>query len=148
MKTEIVIYTDGASKGNPGPAGWGFFASVPEGEYEACGGKDFATNNEMELTAAIKALKFALDNYQECKIYLYTDSTYVKNGITKWMAGWIRNGWKTAARKEVKNKGLWTSLNKLNQVLDVEWRWVKGHSNSVGNQRADDLANKGVPKNV
>jgi ribonuclease HI len=145
MKPEIVIYTDGASKGNPGPGGWGVYAMIPGGYYEQYGGKLHATNNEMELTAAIKALKFALDNYQDHKVIIYTDSTYVKNGITKWMANWIRNGWKTAAKKPVKNKNLWVPLSKLNSLLSVEWRWVKGHSDNEGNNRADELANKGVP---
>lgn len=146
MIKEIVIYTDGACKKNPGPGGWGLYAHTPEGFIEQYGGSDYTTNNAMELTAAIKALKLALDNYQDYKIVIYTDSTYVKNGITQWMAGWVRNGWKTAAKKPVKNKNLWVSLNKLNDLLTVDWRWVKGHSNNPGNERADALANKGVPK--
>lgn len=142
---EIVIYTDGACKRNPGPGGWGYHATIPGGYKEAYGGLSHTTNNAMELTAAIKALQFCIDNYQDHKITLYTDSTYVKNGITSWVTGWIKRGWKTAANKPIKNKNLWVSLNKLNALVSVEWRWVKGHSNNPGNEKADSLANKGVP---
>lgn len=142
---EIVIHTDGACKGNPGRGGWGVTAQIPGGTWEAYGGSSYTTNNAMELTAAIKAIKWAIDNFQDYKIILYTDSNYVKNGITKWREAWIRNGWKTAAKKPVKNKNLWVSLSKLTDTISVEWRWVKGHSGNKGNERADELANKGVP---
>lgn len=146
MQSELIIFTDGACKGNPGRGGWGFLADTLKGRTEKWGGSRDTTNNRMELRAAIKALEFALeDENNGLKVILYTDSNYVKNGIESWMAGWIRNGWKTAAKKPVKNKDLWIELNKLNKRVTVDWRWVKGHSNHPGNERADYLANKGVP---
>jgi ribonuclease HI len=142
---DIVIYTDGACKSNPGPGGWGYYAVFKGGYRESFGGTKHTTNNAMELTAAIKALQFCLDEFQGHNIIIYTDSNYVKQGITSWVSGWIRNGWRTANGKPVKNKVLWMALNKYNSTLAVEWRWVKGHSGNPGNERADSLANRGVP---
>lgn len=145
MINEIIIYTDGACKGNPGPGGWGAYIYTLDGVLDLYGGEKSTTNNAMELTAAIKALEWAAEHYDDHKIILYTDSSYVMNGVTKWITGWVRNGWKTAAKKPVKNKELWIPLHALNSKLDVDWRWVKGHSGDPGNERADRLANKGVP---
>jgi ribonuclease HI len=145
ISKNLIIYTDGACKGNPGPGGWGFWLEIPKGYVERCGGDKFTTNNAMELTAAIKALQFVLDHYEDFPVVIYTDSNYVKKGITEWMNNWVKRGWKTAAGKPVKNKNLWIALSKFDELLDVEWRWVKGHSMDPGNERADMLANKGVP---
>ena len=138
---QVTIYTDGACKGNPGVGGWGALLKFGEHERELCGGERQTTNNRMELLAsieALKALKFA------CKVDLYTDSTYVKDGINQWMANWKRNGWKTAAKKPVKNQDLWQALDSAMQPHQIEWHWVKGHSGDPGNERADQLANKGI----
>ena len=138
---QVTIYTDGACKGNPGVGGWGALLKFGEHERELCGGEKQTTNNRMELLAsieALKALKFA------CKVDLYTDSTYVKDGINQWMANWKRNGWKTAAKKPVKNQDLWQALDSAMQPHQIEWHWVKGHSGDPGNERADQLANKGI----
>jgi ribonuclease HI len=138
---QVTIYTDGACKGNPGIGGWGALLKFGEHERELCGGEKQTTNNRMELMAsieALKALKFA------CKVDLYTDSTYVKDGINQWMANWKRNGWKTAAKKSVKNQDLWQALDSAMQPHQIEWHWVKGHSGDPGNERADQLANKGI----
>lgn len=138
---QVTIYTDGACKGNPGIGGWGALLKFGEHERELCGGEKQTTNNRMELMAsieALKALKFA------CKVDLYTDSTYVKDGINQWMANWKRNGWKTAAKKPVKNQDLWQALDSAMQPHQIEWHWVKGHSGDPGNERADQLANKGI----
>lgn len=138
---QVTIYTDGACKGNPGIGGWGALLKFGEHERELCGGEKQTTNNRMELLAsieALKALKFA------CKVDLYTDSTYVKDGINQWMANWKRNGWKTAAKKPVKNQDLWQALDSAMQPHQIEWHWVKGHSGDPGNERADQLANKGI----
>ena len=138
---QVTIYTDGACKGNPGIGGWGALLKFGEHERELCGGEKQTTNNRMELLAsieALKALKFA------CKVDLYTDSTYVKDGINQWMANCKRNGWKTAAKKSVKNQDLWQALDSAMQPHQIEWHWVKGHSGDPGNERADQLANKGI----
>lgn len=142
---DVVIYTDGACKGNPGPGGWGVFIKDQFGdEEEYYGGTETTTNNQMELMAAIKALEISRDHHEGCRIIVYTDSNYVKRGITEWMSSWIHRGWRTAANKPVKNKNLWISLNMLQRSVDVEWRWVKGHNNNPGNERADKLANMGA----
>jgi len=147
MLNELVIYTDGACKKNPGPGGWGvYISSISDGEVKFCGGSKMTTNNIMELTATVFALEMVLERYPGYKVILYSDSTYVLKGISEWMGGWIRRGWKTAGGKDVKNKELWVQLNKLANQVDVDWRKVKGHSGNPGNDMADKLANMGVPK--
>jgi ribonuclease HI len=137
----IEIYTDGACKGNPGPGGWGVLLRAGDVERELHGGDPDTTNNRMELQAAIEGLK-ALSSPSQ--VSLTTDSVYVKNGITTWLDGWKRNGWRTAARKPVKNVDLWEALDEQNQRHQVQWHWVKGHSGHAENERADQLANKGI----
>lgn len=141
-KPEITIYTDGACSGNPGPGGWGAILMSGEHRKELCGGERETTNNRMELLAAIEALD-ALK--RPSNVVLHTDSTYVKDGITKWIHGWRRNGWRTAAKKPVKNAELWQRLDEATRRHDVEWRWVKGHAGHPENERADELARSGVP---
>ncbi|MDG4542529.1 MAG: ribonuclease HI [Rickettsiales bacterium] len=143
MVKKITIYTDGACSGNPGPGGWGALLTYGKHEKEIFGGEKETTNNRMELTAAIKALE-AIKTKSE--IDLYTDSTYVKDGITKWIHNWKKNGWKTAAKKPVKNDDLWQELDKMIAKHDVKWHWVKGHAGHDGNERADMLAVKGTEK--
>jgi ribonuclease HI len=137
----VEIFTDGACRGNPGPGGWGALLRYDGIERELFGGEHNTTNNRMELQAAIEALK-ALG--RPCKVELTTDSVYVKNGITTWLEGWKKKGWKTAARKPVKNVDLWQALDEENQRHEVEWYWVKGHSGHAENERADQLANRGI----
>ena len=139
--SDIVIYTDGACSGNPGPGGWGALLSWNGHEKELFGGELDTTNNRMELMAAIKALESLK---RTGPIALYTDSTYVRDGITKWIHGWKRNGWRTAAKKPVKNEDLWKRLEAALVGHDVEWHWVKGHAGHPGNERADQLARDGV----
>lgn len=139
--SEVVIYTDGACKGNPGPGGWGAWLRSGAHERELWGGEASTTNNRMELTAVIEALS-ALT--RPCKVAIYTDSEYVRNGITSWIHGWKARGWKTADRKPVKNVELWRRLDALREQHEVEWHWVKGHAGDPGNERADALANRGV----
>jgi len=140
-KTSVEIYTDGACSGNPGPGGWGAFLIYGEHEKEMCGGETETTNNRMELTAAIEALS-ALT--RPCIINLHTDSTYVKDGITKWIIGWKAKGWRTAAKKPVKNADLWQLLDDAVTRHDITWKWVKGHAGNPGNEKADALANRGM----
>jgi ribonuclease HI len=137
----IEIFTDGACRGNPGPGGWGALLRLGDKERELYGGDADTTNNRMELQAAIEALKVLS---QSCRVDLTTDSVYVKNGITTWLEGWKKKGWKTAARKPVKNVDLWQALDEQNQRHVVEWHWVKGHSGHAENERADQLANRGI----
>ena len=137
----ITIYTDGACKGNPGPGGWGAWLSVGGHEKELWGGEALTTNNRMELTAVIEALA-ALKRHSD--VVLYTDSQYVRQGITTWIHNWKKRGWKTADHKPVKNIDLWQQLDALVQSHQVTWQWVKGHSGDPGNDRADALANRGV----
>ncbi len=140
--TDVVrIYTDGACKGNPGPGGWGALLRSGTHERELCGGERATTNNRMELTAVIRALE-ALE--QPARVEVYTDSEYVKNGITEWLAAWKRRGWKTADRKPVKNVDLWQALEAAAARHEVSWHWVRGHSGHAENERADALANRGV----
>ena len=139
--TEVEIYTDGACRGNPGAGGWGAVLQFGRREKELYGGEADTTNNRMELTAAIRALA-ALK--RPCRVTLYTDSTYVRNGILQWLARWQRSNWKTANRRPVKNKDLWQALAKLNEFHEIDWRWVKGHAGNPGNERADELANRGL----
>ena len=137
----VVIYTDGGCRGNPGPGGWGVVLNYDGHEKQLFGGVAETTNNRMELTAAIEALK-ALK--QPCRVTLYTDSQYVKQGIEKWLANWKKNKWRTAAKKAVKNQDLWQQLDSEVQRHEVQWAWVKGHSGNPGNELADELANKGI----
>lgn len=135
------MYTDGACRGNPGPGGWGVWLRYGDHERELWGGSAATTNNRMELTAVIEGLA-ALK--RRCAVTLYTDSQYVRKGMTEWLEGWKRRGWKTAARKPVKNADLWQQLDQVAAGQDVEWHWVKGHSGDPGNERADALANRGI----
>lgn len=137
----VTIYTDGACKGNPGPGGWGAWLTYGEHEKELYGGEANTTNNRMELLAAIKGLE-ALK--RPCQVALYTDSQYVRQGITSWLKNWLKNNWKTANKKPVKNQDLWQQLHQLNQKHQISWHWVKGHAGDPGNEKADDLANKGA----
>ena len=137
----IKIYTDGACRGNPGKGGWGVFIINGQESKKIFGGKIETTNNEMELTAAIKGL----ESFNSPKdLDLYTDSKYVMDGINDWIHNWKRNGWKTANKKPVKRSNLWIELDKLNSFHDVKWYWVKGHSGDIGNDMADELANQGI----
>ncbi len=136
MKT-VEIFTDGACKGNPGPGGWGALIRYGKHEKELSGGEPDTTNNRMEMMAAIRALEMLIE---PCNVILHTDSTYVKDGITKWVVGWQRNGWKTASKKPVRNADLWHELIGAVARHTVEWRWVKGHSGHFENERADRLA--------
>jgi ribonuclease HI len=139
----VDIHTDGACKGNPGRGGWGAVLRYGSVEKELCGGERATTNNRMELTAVIMALE-ALK--RPARVCITTDSQYVKRGVTEWMAGWKRNGWRTAAREPVKNRDLWERLDLALAGHDVAWRWVKGHAGHRDNERADRLANQGIPK--
>jgi len=143
--SDVKIYTDGACRGNPGPGGWGALLLAKGKERELCGGELTTTNNRMELTAAIRGLS-ALT--RRCKVIVYTDSEYVRRGIDEWLADWKGRGWKTAARKPVKNKDLWVELDKLTDKHDIRWRWVKGHAGNPGNERADELANMGLEQSL
>ncbi len=140
---EVEIYTDGACKGNPGPGGWGAWLRSGADEKELFGGEPSTTNNRMELMAVIEGLG-ALK--QPCKVKLYLDSQYVRLGITEWIRGWKARGWRTSTKQPVKNVELWQRLDALVQESghQIDWRWVKGHSGNVGNERADMLANRGV----
>jgi ribonuclease HI len=138
---QVEIFTDGACRGNPGPGGWGVLMRFNGTERGLYGGTGDTTNNRMELQAAIEGLR-ALK--ERCQVDLTTDSVYVKNGITTWLEGWKKKGWKTASRKPVKNVDLWHDLDEQNQRHDVEWHWVKGHSGHRENEMADQLANKGI----
>ena len=138
---QVIIYTDGACRGNPGPGGWGALIRLDAIEKEIFGGQVDTTNNQMELTAAIEGLA-ALK--ERCSVELYTDSKYVMDGITQWIQNWKKNNWKTAAKKDVKNKELWQKLDQLISQHQVQWHWVKGHSGDAGNETADLLANKGI----
>jgi ribonuclease HI len=140
-KDQVVIYTDGACKGNPGPGGWGALLSCNGQEKELFGGEPNTTNNRMELTAVISGLE-ALK--RPCRVVVYTDSQYVKKGISEWIHNWKKRGWKTASKEPVKNADLWQMLDASQERHQVEWRWVKGHAGHPENERADQLANRGV----
>ncbi len=140
-KNRVVVFTDGACSGNPGPGGWGAILKFGDREKEMSGGEANTTNNRMELMAAITALE-ALK--RPCQVDLYTDSSYVKDGITKWIHGWMKNGWKTASRKPVKNTEHWKRLLAALKPHNVNWHWVKGHSGHPENERADELARQGM----
>ncbi len=137
----VEIYTDGACRGNPGPGGWGVLMRYSGRTKEMSGGSLQTTNNRMELTAAIEALR-ALR--RPCEVVLYTDSQYLRRGITQWMSAWRQRGWRTAGRKPVKNEDLWRALDELASCHEIDWRWVKGHAGDPGNERADELANAGL----
>lgn len=141
MSEPVVMYTDGACKGNPGPGGWGVVLRYGGHEKTIFGGEPNTTNNRMELTAAIEGLK---QLQRHCQVELYTDSVYVKDGVSKWMANWKTNGWKTAAKKPVANQDLWVELDRQVARHQVNWHWVKGHAGDPGNELADELANQGV----
>ena len=137
----VVIHTDGACSGNPGPGGWGAILDYNGKRKELAGGEAATTNNRMELMAAIMALE-ALKRH--CKVEMYVDSAYVKDGITKWIHGWKRNGWKTADKKPVKNAELWQRLDTAIQTHEISWHWVRGHAGHDENERADELARCGM----
>ena len=138
---KVEIYTDGACRGNPGPGGWGAALMYGDKRKEICGGENNTTNNRMELMAAIQALTTL---NRECELTLYTDSQYVRKGITEWIENWKKRGWVTAAKQPVKNADLWRLLDEQVARHKVEWVWVKGHAGNEGNELADQLANKGV----
>ena len=140
--SDVVMYTDGACSGNPGPGGWGTVLLAGEHRKELSGGEPDTTNNRMEMMAVImgaEALK------RGCSVDIYTDSTYVMKGVTEWLRGWKQNGWRTAARQPVKNVDLWQRLEKALDRHEVKWFWVRGHSGIPGNERADELARQGIP---
>ncbi len=137
----VTIYTDGACSGNPGPGGWGVLMRWNGHERELCDGEPETTNNRMELMAAIRALQTLK---RPCVVDLYTDSVYVRSGIKEWLGNWIRNGWRTASKKPVKNADLWKALDEARKAHDVTWHWVKGHAGHPENERADELARKGM----
>ncbi|WP_290518339.1 ribonuclease HI [Alcanivorax sp.] len=137
----VIIYTDGACRGNPGPGGWGAILLYGDKEKELFGGEPETTNNRMELMAAIVALETL---NAPCQVVLITDSKYVMDGITQWMANWKKRGWKTASKQPVKNVDLWQRLDAAVQRHEIDWQWVKGHSGHPGNERADALANRGI----
>ena len=141
MMNKVEIFTDGACKGNPGPGGWGAILRYGTTEKEIYGASKNTTNNIMELTAVIESLK---NLNKPCELTITTDSKYVKNGITEWIHNWKKNGWRTAAKKEVKNKELWIELDSLVQIHSITWDWVKGHSGHPENERADLLANVAI----
>ena len=140
MKT-VIIYTDGACRGNPGPGGWGVLIEYGESSKQLYGGDSSTTNNKMELTAAIMALK---EIKEPCEIILYTDSKYVLQGIEEWIHNWKKRGWRGANKKPVKNIDLWKKLDELKDEHNIKWNWVKGHSGDPGNETADMLANRGM----
>jgi ribonuclease HI len=145
MDHEVTLYTDGACRGNPGPGGWGAILAFGEQQKELFGGEAHTTNNRMELTAVIRGLQ-ALK--RPCRVLVVTDSKYVLQGMTEWIAGWKSKGWKTAAKKPVLNSDLWQSLDQLGAHHTLSWQWVKGHSGHAMNELADQLANRGIDELV
>lgn len=141
MNQRVIIYTDGACQGNPGPGGWGVVLRYGDAEKTLHGGQPDTTNNRMELMAAIKGLE---QLKRPCSVDLYTDSVYVRDGITKWIHGWQKNNWRTSNKKPVKNEDLWKILWPLTQKHNVTWHWVKGHAGNPDNERADALARQGA----
>lgn len=138
---KVIIYTDGACSGNPGKGGWGAIMMYGDSKKEIYGGNEYTTNNQMELQAVIEALRLLK---RPCEIELYTDSSYVKNGITQWIHGWKRNGWRTASKKPVKNEELWRELDEEIKRHEIDWHWVKGHAGNEYNEIADELARRGI----
>ncbi len=143
-KKNVEVFTDGACSGNPGPGGWGAILRYNGHERELYGGERDTTNNRMELLAAINALNTLKE---PCSVDLYTDSVYVRDGISRWIDGWKNNNWRTAAKKPVKNAELWQALDTARQRHEVRWHWVKGHAGHPENERCDELARKGVSEN-
>ena len=143
MNKKFDIYTDGACSGNPGPGGWGVLIEIDNENIQLSGGNKETTNNRMELMAAIKALEEIDKDYE---ITLYTDSNYVKDGITSWISNWKKNNWKTASKKDVKNKELWIRLDEAIKDKNISWVWVKGHAGNAGNEQADYLARSALEK--
>ena len=143
MNKKVDIYTDGACSGNPGPGGWGVLIEIDNENIELSGGDRETTNNRMELMAAIKALEEINKDYE---ITLYTDCNYVKDGITSWISNWKKNNWKTASKKDVKNKELWMRLDEAIKDKNISWVWVKGHAGNAGNEQADYLARSALEK--
>ncbi len=141
MSDEVVLYTDGACRGNPGPGGWGVLLRYGDAEKALYGYEPETTNNRMELQAVIEGLRVLK---RPCRVVLNTDSKYVMQGLNEWLPGWKRNGWKTAAKKPVKNRDLWQALDREVQRHDIDWRWVRGHSGVPGNEKADELANRAI----
>ncbi len=141
-KPDVIIYTDGACSGNPGPGGWGARLEYGGADREIYGGEAETTNNRMELMAAIEALN-ALK--KPCNVTLYTDSSYVRDGITIWIHNWRKNNWRTANKKPVKNADLWRRLDEAHQRHEMNWQWIRGHAGHEGNERADELARRGIP---
>ena len=137
----VILYTDGASRGNPGKGGWGVVLIYGKAQKELKGYSELATNNQMELLAAIKGLE---ELKVACDVTLYTDSQYVVSGVTQWMTNWKKNNWRTSNKQPVKNKELWQRLEELSQFHQVHWQWVKGHSGNNGNELADELANQAI----
>ena len=138
----IKVYTDGACRGNPGPGGWGVYIQLNDEEKDLYGGNPETTNNQMEMQAALEALTYLKDKNDV--IELYTDSNYLRQGITEWIHKWKLNNWRTAAKKPVANRDLWIEISDLNEKMNVQWNWVKGHAGDPGNERADQLANLGA----
>jgi len=143
MSNRVEIFSDGACKGNPGPGGWGALLRYGTAEKELWGGEPVTTNNRMELMAVIQALESLK---RPCRVRVTTDSQYVKQGVTSWMARWKRNGWRTAERQPVKNRDLWERLDQAVSRHELQWRWVRGHTGHPENERADQLANRGIPR--
>jgi ribonuclease HI len=143
--SDVELWTDGACRGNPGPGGWAAVLISGEREKVLKGGELLTTNNRMELTAAIRGLE-ALR--RRCRVHVHTDSEYVKRGVTEWLSDWKQRGWKTAAKKPVKNVDLWQELDALTQRHDIEWHWVRGHAGIAGNERVDRLANQAIDEMV
>ncbi len=140
--TQVHIYTDGACKGNPGPGGWGALLRFGDQEKEIFGGETPTTNNRMELLAVIRALESLT---RRCEVAVHTDSQYVQKGVSEWLPNWKKRGWKTADKKPVKNADLWQTLDALLPGHQISWHWVRGHNGHPENERADQLANRGVP---
>jgi len=140
---QVVIYTDGACRGNPGPGGWGALLRYNGREKSLCGGERETTNNRMEMMGAISALETLRE---PCQVTLFTDSSYVLKGLTEWLPGWKRRGWRTADGKPVKNQDLWQRLSQAVERHQVQWQWVKGHAGDPGNEAADQLANQGIDR--
>lgn len=149
MENDIVIYTDGGCSGNPGPGGWGAVILADGEELRLSGGEKLTTNNKMELTAAISALTAVCNTpkFQNRPVSLFSDSQYVKNGITSWITNWKKNGWRTAAKKPVLNQELWQKLDALNASMQVSWNWVKGHAGIQYNEVCDQLCQQEIAKN-
>jgi ribonuclease HI len=140
----IQIYTDGGCHGNPGPGGWAYILLNNQEEQRKRGGEPETTNNRMELTGVIEALKAVIDAGEKHEVIVHTDSQYVQKGISQWINNWIKNGWRTASKQPVKNKDLWMKLHELDQQLDVHWKWVKGHAGNHFNEECDQLVQQAI----